>query len=55
MRFCSLRLEKGKPHLAACWLQKLVNREIPSGKITEEAFRTLQDEVVIPPHKYDDE
>ena len=37
------------------WLQKLVNEENPPGRITAEAFRTLQDEVVIPPHKYDDE
>jgi hypothetical protein len=37
------------------WLQKLVNGENPPGKITDEAFSTLQDEIVIPPHKYDDE
>ena len=49
------------PHSAAWraywldWLQKLVNGENPPGKITDEAFRTLQDEIVIPPHKYDDE
>ena len=49
------------PHSAAWraywldWLQKLVNGENPPGKITEEAFRTLQDEVVVPPHKYPDE
>lgn len=36
------------------WLQRLVNGENPPGKITEEAFRTLQDEVVVPPYKYDD-
>jgi hypothetical protein len=49
------------PHSAAWraywldWLQKLVNEENPPAKITDEAFRTLQDEIVIPPHKYDDE
>jgi hypothetical protein len=49
------------PHSAAWraywldWLQKLVNGENPPGKITEEAFRTLQDEIVIPPYKYADE
>jgi hypothetical protein len=37
------------------WLQKLVNGENPPGKIPLEAFRALQDEIVIPPHKYDDE
>jgi hypothetical protein len=29
--------------------RKLVNGENPPGKITDEAFRTPQDEVVIPP------
>jgi hypothetical protein len=36
-------------------MQKLVNGENPPGKVTEEALRTLQDKIVIPPHKYDDE
>jgi hypothetical protein len=37
------------------WMQKLVNGENPPGKITDEALRTFMDEIVIPPHKYDDE
>jgi hypothetical protein len=37
------------------WMQRLANGENPPGKMAEEAFRTLQDEVVIPPHKHDDE
>jgi hypothetical protein len=37
------------------WLQKLVNGENPPGKITEEASRTLQDEIVVPPYEYPDE
>jgi hypothetical protein len=49
------------PHSAAwrtCWmdwLQELVNGESPPGRITEEAFRTLADEVVIPPYQCPDE
>jgi hypothetical protein len=49
------------PHSAAWraywldWLQRLVNGENPPSKIPDEAFRTLQDEIVIPPHRYEDE
>jgi hypothetical protein len=37
------------------WMQKLANGENPPGKVSEEAFRTLADDIVIRPYKYDDE
>jgi hypothetical protein len=37
------------------WMQKFVNGENPPGRMTEEAMRTFMDEVVVPPHKYQDE
>lgn len=38
------------------WLPRMNNGEYPPGKIPEEVSRMfLQEEVELPPHKYDDE
>ena len=36
------------------WIRKLYNGENPPGKIPDEAYRTLADDVPIPPYKYPD-